>query len=240
MLRRYLPEGGPRIIADVGCGTGQLTRQLAIEFPGARIIGMDASSAMIDSARAAAASAGVGPGAGVRYAVAPAEDLSGVLGGEPVEVLTVATAFHWFDREAALREFHRVLVPGGVFMAVSITEPRLGPGFAAWWEKETAGAWAPYRHPKLERYFELVEVLEAPGWFEPLEIIDLDHPATMTLGEFYGWITTTSFGAPASRAEGVDAYRRRVLGEWSGILPRDLDAPLEVGFRLFGRVQRRR
>jgi len=38
-------------VCDLGCGTGQVTRQLASRWPGARITGVDASPAMLEEAR---------------------------------------------------------------------------------------------------------------------------------------------------------------------------------------------
>jgi SAM-dependent methyltransferase len=44
--------GSPRVILDVGCGQGELLRQLAEQYPGARIMGADISEqSIIDSRR---------------------------------------------------------------------------------------------------------------------------------------------------------------------------------------------
>ena len=46
--------GSPRLIYDLGCGTGELTNLLGQRFPEARVIGMDSSHEMLDRAEAAA------------------------------------------------------------------------------------------------------------------------------------------------------------------------------------------
>ena len=40
-------------VVDLGCGTGELTRQLADALPGSHVTGLDSSSEMLDAARAA-------------------------------------------------------------------------------------------------------------------------------------------------------------------------------------------
>lgn len=42
----------PRMVADLGCGNGPLTLTLADRWPGARIVGVDSSPQMLESARA--------------------------------------------------------------------------------------------------------------------------------------------------------------------------------------------
>ena len=47
-----IDAAAPAVVADLGCGPGNLTRLLADRWPGARITGIDSSVAMIDRARA--------------------------------------------------------------------------------------------------------------------------------------------------------------------------------------------
>src|ERR1700689_4081450 len=41
----------PRLVLDLGCGPGELTARLAARWPGAQVVGVDNSAAMIESAR---------------------------------------------------------------------------------------------------------------------------------------------------------------------------------------------
>lgn len=93
-------------VADVGCGTGILTRLLAQR--GLEVTGIDPNEDMLAQARAAG-----GP-ADYRRGEAGTTGLDGA----SVALVTVAQAFHWFDADAALAEFHRVLHPGGHVAAI--------------------------------------------------------------------------------------------------------------------------
>lgn len=98
-----LPEGP--VAADVGCGTGIASRPLAAL--GARVIALDPNEAMLEAARAH-------PDAVTKeidYRRAGAEATG--LADESVDLVLCAQAFHWFDAEAALAEFRRILRPDG-------------------------------------------------------------------------------------------------------------------------------
>ncbi|KAL6904290.1 S-adenosyl-L-methionine-dependent methyltransferase [Trichoderma evansii] len=98
-------------IVDVGCGTGQATCDLAQYFSEA--IGLDPSEGMIEIARASAKSA-LPP---VRFDISAAEDLGTDL--EPpiaessIDLLTAATAAHWFDLARFWPKASHILKPGG-------------------------------------------------------------------------------------------------------------------------------
>ena len=85
---------------DVGCGTGQST--LALLEVGDEIIGMDNSAEMLSHAIRHAQ---------VCYVKGQAEQMP--FGDAAFGLMTVALAFHWFDRRQFMSEARRVLRPGG-------------------------------------------------------------------------------------------------------------------------------
>lgn len=102
-----------RRVADIGCGTGILADRIAREVHPDAIFGVDLSAGML--AQAARRSEAV------QWLTAPAEQLPFDDGS--LDAVVTTSAFHWFNQPAALREFHRVLAPGG-FAAVATLSPR--------------------------------------------------------------------------------------------------------------------
>lgn len=88
-------------VLDLGAGTGKLTEILAQRF--AEVVAVDPSVAMLDVLRDKL------PGVDARVGTAEAIPVTDAT----VQAVTVAQAFHWFDREAACAEIARVLQPGG-------------------------------------------------------------------------------------------------------------------------------
>ncbi|MEG3789862.1 class I SAM-dependent methyltransferase [Lysobacter sp. CCNWLW3] len=92
---------------EPGCGSGQATRGLAARF--AFVHASDPSAQQIAQHWAQA-------GAGrVELAVEPGERTA--LADASVQLVAVAQALHWFDREVFFRECARALAPGGVLAA---------------------------------------------------------------------------------------------------------------------------
>jgi len=104
-----------RRVLDVGCGTGLLAGRIQRELPGTAVVGCDFSSGMLE--RASRNAAGVPLARGSAGAL-PFRDGC-------FDAVVSTEAFHWFpDQPAALREFHRVLAPGGRLL-VSLIHPHL-------------------------------------------------------------------------------------------------------------------
>jgi ubiquinone/menaquinone biosynthesis C-methylase UbiE len=89
--------------ADVGAGTGKLTAML--DARGVAGTAVEPNAAMRAQGERLALPAFVW-----REGRAEATGLE----GESVDLATMASAFHWADATLALREFHRILKPGGV------------------------------------------------------------------------------------------------------------------------------
>jgi len=93
-----------RRVLDVGCGTGDLTARLQGELRPDFIAGCDFSGGMLEQASARTRAVSWLQGDALRLP----------FGASSFEAIVSTEAFHWFpDPVAALREFHRVLAPGG-------------------------------------------------------------------------------------------------------------------------------
>lgn len=98
-----LRSHGSRRIADIACGTAILSERIQRELNPDEIYGVDMSDGMLNQARAKSDR--------VQWLRAPAEQLPFDDGA--LDAVVTTSAFHFFDQPAALREFHRVLAPGG-------------------------------------------------------------------------------------------------------------------------------
>src|SRR5438132_150300 len=104
LLRRECGLTRQSVIADIGCGTGLLAKLFC--EAGNRVYGVEPNGKMLESARESLNDcAGFVPVAGRAEAT--------TLADRSVDFITAAQAFHWFDKEAARREFARILKPRG-------------------------------------------------------------------------------------------------------------------------------
>lgn len=94
-------------MADVGCGTG-ISSQLFAEH-GLQVIGVEPNHDMRQ--KAAEIIERIKPPGQLRLLNGTAENTT--LEDSSVDAVLCAQAFHWFDAELALKEFHRILKPGG-------------------------------------------------------------------------------------------------------------------------------
>lgn len=103
---------GTERILDVGCGTGEFARMAVERFPELAIVGVDATPAMVEVARAKLAGR-----SRVAFQVSPADALP--FGAEAFDAVVCAnTLHHLHTRQQALQEWVRVLRPGGQLIVV--------------------------------------------------------------------------------------------------------------------------
>jgi SAM-dependent methyltransferase len=103
VLEWLAAQAGEHIL-DLGCGDGQLTQRIAA--CGAHVVGADASAEMVAAARSR----------GVEAVQAPAELLP--YPDAQFDAVFSNAALHWVrDQDAMMAQVHRVLKPGGRFVA---------------------------------------------------------------------------------------------------------------------------
>jgi trans-aconitate 2-methyltransferase len=100
---------GDETVLDAGCGTGRVTRLLLERLPDGRVIGVDASTQMIEKARQASL------GDRAEFIVSDLLDLDL---DEPVDAIFSNATFHWIlDHRKLFERLHTALRPGGVMEA---------------------------------------------------------------------------------------------------------------------------
>jgi trans-aconitate 2-methyltransferase len=145
-----VPLEAPARVYDLGCGGGNVTRALARRWPGAAVVGIDASPAMLARARADAPDLAFALG-----------DLAVWAPPEPADLIFSNAAFHWLpDHGALLARLANGLAPGGV-LAFQVPRNFAEPSHATIYETAADGPWAtrlagrlPPRRP-----------VEEPAWY---------------------------------------------------------------------------
>lgn len=178
-LASYLASIAPdrQLAVDVGCGNGQLTRQLAEHFH--QVVGFDPSESQI--AHAAAREK-------VSYACAAAEDLP--LPNRGASLITAAQAAHWFDLPRFYAEVRRIAGPDAILALISYGVLRLdgvlGERFEQFYWREIGPYWPAERKLVDSGYATLdFPFGELPG---PEITIRLEW----NLEEFLGYVCTWS------------------------------------------------
>lgn len=214
----------PRLVVDLGAGTGLSTRAWAERAE--EVVGVEPNPHMVEHARQATAAPNVG------FVERYADDTG--LRDETADIVTCAQAFHWMEPEPVLAEAARILRAGGVFAAYDydvppVVEPEVDAAFATHFATRRAarerlglqaGAASWPKEGHLERIrasgrFRFARELVCHGWS------DVDAHGLIGLAESIGG-PRAIFGADAP--EVVETFERlretatRVLGDRTGPL----------------------
>jgi SAM-dependent methyltransferase len=172
-------------VLDVGAGTGKLTRGLVAL--GYEVVAVEPGGPMLDQ---------------LRQAVPEAEALEGpaeviALPNASVDAAFAAQAFHWFARERAVPELHRLIRPGG--------------GLALLWN------WWDDRDPLQHELAELIgyaghspfsdEELPAAPWFREVGRTVVESADESSPDALVAMLATTSRFLTADPADGADWLR---------------------------------
>lgn len=120
-----LVSGAPRVVVDVGAGTGTGSLALARRFPSAHVVALDRSPAMLDRVATAADQHGLTG----RLRVVPADLDQAWPDIGPVDLAWASSALHELaDPDRVFRDLHAAMRPGGLLVVVELDAlPRFLP-----------------------------------------------------------------------------------------------------------------
>ena len=201
---------------DCATGNGQVARVLSQHF--SNVYATDISAAQLQHAA---------QHANVHYRVGSAEE-SG-LPDASVDLITVATALHWFDHPAFFAEAKRVLKPNGIlacwcYYLVEI-EPAVDALLLEFYRDITGPYWDPERRYVDERYASI----DFP--FEDLEAPELHIELQWTNANMEGFLNTWSSVQHMIRATGsspVPEMLERVRAVWPDGEVKNVRFPLSM------------
>lgn len=195
--------GQVRDVADVGAGTGALTRTLTTLAE--RVTAYEPDAGMLEQLHAALP--------GVTTAVARAEALPAP--DASFDALLAAQAWHWFDHAVAAAEFTRVLRPGGVVGLVWNVRDSRVPWMAAL--QEVIGGEDSMRLVATESTQSILEQEERAGLAEidaflpGVERATFPHTIAMTPEQLVRLTSTYSYVRLSPRADELYAAVRELL-----------------------------
>lgn len=212
------------VVADIGCGTGIFTRQLAETIPAMPVVGVEPAAAMIAEARATES-----PG-NVRYVLGSAEHTPFPDAG--CVAVTAATAAHWFDRPLFYAEARRVLVQGGVLAIVEYMRDTAGsPATAALENYLRRFEQKAYDRPDYASEFAALDGFGSPAaWTDSNEL-------QLTPDDFVGLALSSSHSRAAVEAQGEEKTRAELEEIAAGQVGADGQIAYRYLFRLFTAVR---
>ncbi len=151
LVARVPPGGEIGRVADLGCGSGELTRSLLERWPRAVVIGVDHSPEMLGAASKHAVDGRLSFVAG---------DIAQWQPDAPLDVAIANASLHWVpDHAQLMQRLVAMLAPGG-FLAVQVPYNHDEPCHALYDRLRAAPAWAAKLGPPEPQY-----ATQTPVWY---------------------------------------------------------------------------
>ena len=160
LTRLELVRLQPRVILDLGCGTGYDLRRLSQRYPRAQVLGLDIAETMARRARRRSGLWRRWAGR-CRFACGDAECLP--IGTASMDLVVSNLALQWCDPPSVFAEVRRVLRPGGLFMFTTFGPDTLRELRDAWRAADSA----PHVHAFIDMH-DLGDMLMRAHFADPV------------------------------------------------------------------------
>lgn len=201
LTRLELVRLEPRVILDMGCGTGYGQRRLSKRYRRAQVLGLDVAETMTRRARSRAGLWRRFTGRSV-FVCGDAERLP--VATASVDMVVSNLALQWCDPRIVFSEARRVLRPGGLLMFTTFGPDTLRELRAAWRAADDAA----HVHAFIDMH-DLGDMLIRAGFADP--VMDMED-FTLTYGDVLGVMRDIkqlgAHNVAASRARGLTGKAR--------------------------------
>lgn len=207
---------GHTLAWDAGCGSGQASTALAVHFE--QVVATDASAAQVANAE---------PRANLTYHVAG--ECTETLRDQSVDLVTVAQAVHWFDRERFWPEVQRVLKRNGVLAVWTYELAEVTPEVDAAvlpWYRDVLGPYWPAERAHVETGYREIgfpyPLLQTPSF-----AMSVRWSRSQFIAYLRTWSAVQAYGR-AQNADALDEVVPPLIAVWPDYEARQIRWPMTV------------
>ena len=121
------------------------------------------------------------------------------------DLVTVATAFYWMDRDKTIREISRIVKQNGILALYRYLFPEIASDANAVLVQHCEKYWDKYRDPRLVCEDDSDKLLAASGLFSNVECFSVENIWNLSVGCFVGFLRSTSYVSKYLEEIGDDA-----------------------------------
>ncbi|RME90052.1 MAG: class I SAM-dependent methyltransferase [Candidatus Hydrogenedentota bacterium] len=178
---------------DVGCGTGQVAKELAKYF--GIVLATDISSSQIEHAEQAK---------NVEYSVQSAENTN--FEDNTFSLITVGTALHWFDIPAFWKEVNRTLKKNGILAVFGYSFFKINPEFDTFFQDRILEKLKPYWNPRVYALWEKYANVDFP--YQAVEVPTFKMEIQWNLAQVFDFVNSWSATRACIKDSGDDFFRK--------------------------------
>ena len=205
----------PKVIVDIGCGSGRMSSKLKERYPSSKVLAIDKAENMIGYAKQQTANHLL------MFACADGQNIP--LRDHTVDLLFVNFLFPWLhDQNRVLREWQRILKPNGLLLLTA-----LGPNTLKEWRE----IWDHALIPQLFDMHDIGDILSQQGFDDPVLEVN-DYTVTYQHAEkFISELLITAILDPQLLQLDLNLILEKKLSATFEVIFAHAFMPLEIGYQ---------